>query len=194
MSIVLKQDQGTGREVSGFVGDVLTSGDHPRGIKVRLADGRVGRVQRIVRGGGDSGDDDDDREGGREGGSVSFEARGEASGRGGRSRGRGRGRGRGKGREDGDSDRVGYGRHGEVEDGVYEGDKPPERSLAAFFPAEELLDVGPRESSQESQQPATSSAQRATSDDDAELSVCPICYEFKGDEAAVTHHVDSHFS
>lgn len=48
VSIVLKIDQPTGREVQGVVADVLTSGDHPRGIKVRLRDGRVGRVQRMV--------------------------------------------------------------------------------------------------------------------------------------------------
>jgi len=45
--IVLKADQSTGRTVSGTVGQVLTRGNHPRGIKVRLADGRVGRVQRM---------------------------------------------------------------------------------------------------------------------------------------------------
>lgn len=28
--------------------DVLTRGDHPRGVKVRLRDGRVGRVQSLV--------------------------------------------------------------------------------------------------------------------------------------------------
>ncbi|OJJ72172.1 hypothetical protein ASPBRDRAFT_88403, partial [Aspergillus brasiliensis CBS 101740] len=43
--IVLKKDQPTGRTVSGIVGEVLTRGNHPRGIKVRLVDGRVGRVQ-----------------------------------------------------------------------------------------------------------------------------------------------------
>jgi uncharacterized repeat protein (TIGR03833 family) len=48
VSIVLKVDQPTGREVQGVVADVLTSGNHPRGIKVRLVDGRVGRVQRMV--------------------------------------------------------------------------------------------------------------------------------------------------
>ncbi|KAK0610725.1 hypothetical protein B0T17DRAFT_512200 [Bombardia bombarda] len=45
VDIVLKADQRTGRTVSGAVGDVLTRGNHPRGIKVRLQDGRVGRVQ-----------------------------------------------------------------------------------------------------------------------------------------------------
>ncbi|KAF2222348.1 hypothetical protein BDZ85DRAFT_200084 [Elsinoe ampelina] len=50
VSIVLKLDQPTGREVPGVVQDVLTRHDHPRGIKVRLTDGRVGRVQRMVSG------------------------------------------------------------------------------------------------------------------------------------------------
>ncbi|KAJ3051730.1 ATPdependent RNA helicase, partial [Rhizophlyctis rosea] len=48
VAIVLKQDQPTGRTVEGEVADILTRGDHPRGIKVRLKDGRVGRVQWLV--------------------------------------------------------------------------------------------------------------------------------------------------
>ncbi|EME88103.1 uncharacterized protein MYCFIDRAFT_184895 [Pseudocercospora fijiensis CIRAD86] len=56
VSIVLKQDQGTGREVQGIVQDILSSGNHPRGIKVRLRDGRVGRVQRrLMSDGGEGG-------------------------------------------------------------------------------------------------------------------------------------------
>jgi uncharacterized repeat protein (TIGR03833 family) len=47
VNIVLKADQPTGRTVSGTVKDVLTQGNHPRGIKVRLSDGRVGRVQSL---------------------------------------------------------------------------------------------------------------------------------------------------
>ena len=34
--------------MQGVVADVLTKGDHPRGVKVRLVDGRVGRVQRLA--------------------------------------------------------------------------------------------------------------------------------------------------
>ncbi|KAI0109835.1 hypothetical protein F4814DRAFT_380399 [Daldinia grandis] len=45
VNIVLKADQRTGRQVCGTVRDVLTRGDHHRGIKVRLTDGRIGRVQ-----------------------------------------------------------------------------------------------------------------------------------------------------
>jgi len=48
VSIVLKEDQPTGHEVQGTVQDILTRGNHPRGIKVRLQDGRVGRVQRMA--------------------------------------------------------------------------------------------------------------------------------------------------
>lgn len=48
VAIVLKQDQRTGKETSGTVRDILTrSAFHPHGIKVRLEDGRVGRVKRI---------------------------------------------------------------------------------------------------------------------------------------------------
>jgi uncharacterized repeat protein (TIGR03833 family) len=49
VSIVLKEDQPTGREVQGTVDSLLTRGNHPRGIKVRLTDGRVGRVQRMAK-------------------------------------------------------------------------------------------------------------------------------------------------
>lgn len=47
--IVLKQDQRTGKLTKGIVKDILTkSPHHPHGIKVRLTDGQVGRVQEIV--------------------------------------------------------------------------------------------------------------------------------------------------
>jgi uncharacterized repeat protein (TIGR03833 family) len=49
VDIVLKKDQGTGRLTRGSVKDILTnSSNHPRGIKVRLEDGQIGRVQEIV--------------------------------------------------------------------------------------------------------------------------------------------------
>ena len=49
--IVLKQDQRTGKLTRGIVRDILTnSGKHPHGIKVRLQNGRVGRVQKILFG------------------------------------------------------------------------------------------------------------------------------------------------
>ncbi|KAF2274934.1 uncharacterized protein EI97DRAFT_443791 [Westerdykella ornata] len=55
VSIILKQDQSTGRQVQGVVEQILTRGDHPRGVKVRLRDGRVGRVQGVL-GDGDGGE------------------------------------------------------------------------------------------------------------------------------------------
>lgn len=49
VAIVLKQDQRTGRETAGVVKDLLTnSANHPHGIKVRLVDGQVGRVAKIL--------------------------------------------------------------------------------------------------------------------------------------------------
>lgn len=49
VDIVLKQDQRTGKRTRGTVKDILTnSATHPHGIKVRLEDGQVGRVQEII--------------------------------------------------------------------------------------------------------------------------------------------------
>jgi len=49
VAIVLKQDQRTGKRTEGVVKDILTnSQSHPHGIKVRLTDGQVGRVQEIL--------------------------------------------------------------------------------------------------------------------------------------------------
>ena len=46
VSIVLKQDQRSGKLTEGVVKDLLTKSPfHPHGIKVRLEDGQVGRVK-----------------------------------------------------------------------------------------------------------------------------------------------------
>ncbi len=48
VSIVLKEDQRTGKITEGIVKDILTNSPfHPRGIKVRLETGEVGRVRKI---------------------------------------------------------------------------------------------------------------------------------------------------
>ena len=48
VAIVLKADQDTGKLTEGIVRDLLTNSDvHPRGIKVRLESGDIGRVQII---------------------------------------------------------------------------------------------------------------------------------------------------
>jgi uncharacterized repeat protein (TIGR03833 family) len=49
VEIVLKKDQRTGKRTAGVVRDILTSAAyHSRGIKVRLDDGQVGRVQAVL--------------------------------------------------------------------------------------------------------------------------------------------------
>lgn len=49
VNIVLKKDQRTGILTEGIVKDLLTSvAFHHRGIKVRLTDGQIGRVQEII--------------------------------------------------------------------------------------------------------------------------------------------------
>jgi uncharacterized repeat protein (TIGR03833 family) len=46
--VVQKQDQGSGKLTEGVVMRILTnSPEHPRGIKVMLEDGTVGRVKEI---------------------------------------------------------------------------------------------------------------------------------------------------
>ena len=48
VDIVLKKNQRSGKLTRGVVKDILTrSFNHPQGIKVRLADGQVGRVKTI---------------------------------------------------------------------------------------------------------------------------------------------------
>lgn len=48
VKIVLKKDQSTGKLTEGVVARILTqSPHHPHGIKVKLEDGQVGRVQEI---------------------------------------------------------------------------------------------------------------------------------------------------
>lgn len=49
VAVVTKADQPTGSLTEGIVRDILTKSPvHPRGIKVRLEDGQVGRVRRIL--------------------------------------------------------------------------------------------------------------------------------------------------
>ena len=49
VEIVLKKDQRSGKRTVGVVKDILTSSAfHSRGIKVRLEDGQIGRVQTVL--------------------------------------------------------------------------------------------------------------------------------------------------
>ena len=49
VKVVLKKDQRTGKLTAGKVKKLLTNSKyHPRGIKVMLEDGQVGRVQEFL--------------------------------------------------------------------------------------------------------------------------------------------------
>jgi len=55
VSIVLKNDQRSGKLTEGIVKDILTgSRFHPHGIKVRLVSGQIGRVKQIAGSSGDN--------------------------------------------------------------------------------------------------------------------------------------------
>jgi uncharacterized repeat protein (TIGR03833 family) len=50
VDIILKEYQRSGKKTRGIVKEILTNSlTHPHGIKVRLTDGRVGRVAEIVQ-------------------------------------------------------------------------------------------------------------------------------------------------
>ena len=50
VKIVLKRDQESGKLTPGVVKDILTnSPSHPHGIKVRLTNGDIGRIQEICK-------------------------------------------------------------------------------------------------------------------------------------------------
>jgi uncharacterized repeat protein (TIGR03833 family) len=50
VDIIQKEDQRSGKKTRGIVQEILTNSiTHPHGIKVRLKDGRVGRVSEIIK-------------------------------------------------------------------------------------------------------------------------------------------------
>lgn len=50
VDIVLKSDQKTGKLTRGIVSQILTNSSfHPHGVKVKLMDGQVGRIQNIIK-------------------------------------------------------------------------------------------------------------------------------------------------
>ncbi len=50
VDVILKKDQPTGKLTRGVVKAILTNSPvHPRGIKVRLQDGQIGRVHAIIK-------------------------------------------------------------------------------------------------------------------------------------------------
>ena len=164
VNIILKKDQPTGRTVSGTVQDVLTRGNHPRGIKVRLSDGRVGRVQTMAAAGAST----------QEGLPASSEA--------GETQPYPSGSGRRPHRRRND-----------------EWQAPPESQvgLDAYVREPRPKKRGRRNGGQggnagdgstgASEEPGVAANTSGTS------LTCPVCGEFEGDEAAVSHHVSGHF-
>lgn len=210
VNIVLKADQPTGRTVSGVVRDVLTRGDHPRGIKVRLSDGRIGRVQSMSTGassssassstaaagqssGSSGGGPDGDGEGGllwqgtHDGGDA-LSGRGAYDGdhlgarRGGRSR-----RAGGRGGRGGGGGAAGL-RGLDEEQGL----PPQEIGLDAYVKEarpKQRRGRGNRSLAAEQEQQDQSPPLPPPS----ETFTCPVCGAFEGDEDAVSYHVATHF-
>ncbi|KAL3477199.1 hypothetical protein BJX99DRAFT_226524 [Aspergillus californicus] len=156
VNIILKADQPTGRTVAGCVSTLLTRGNHPRGIKVRLTDGRVGRVQSMAAGAG-------------AGTGTVMGPASEAS-------------------------------HSISQENSSTSTRTP------ALPSQNIgLDAYIKEPRRKgkSGNSARSTRQPFDGPGDQEADVvapssegsvaCPVCDDFKGDEAAVAHHVSSHF-
>lgn len=151
VSIVLKQDQATGREVQGRVQDVLTRGDHPRGIKVRLIDGRIGRVQRMASSVSSTSNPVNDLQAASQ---NVFDVRSE--------------------NVDAPS-QLRY-RDARLDD---EQEVPEvEHDLSAFV----VRTAKPKKRGARQDAPT-----------EPVMVKCPVCSDFEGDEAAVAHHVNTHF-
>jgi hypothetical protein len=127
--------------VQGVVQDLLTRGNHPRGIKVRLTDGRVGRVQRMAT-------DQPSTQPQQPTTPSPFTVRREGQG---------------------------APTYSDVRNNEFPSEPPP-RTLFDFLPE---TNVAPPS------EPVIFSSATVK---------CPICDAFEGDEAAVTHHVESHLA
>ncbi|KAH8895908.1 hypothetical protein GQ53DRAFT_819867 [Thozetella sp. PMI_491] len=170
VNIVLKADQPTGRTVSGVIGQVLTRGNHPRGIKVRLTDGRVGRVQSMATAGAPSTGDlpaslgDDPPPAAGHSGFVRPSRGGDGS----LERG-----------DDVPSQQIGL-------DAYITQAKPRGGRRGKGPKATASADAGPSSADASAQL----DAQRPPGSDTL---TCPVCGTFTGDEAAISYHVASHF-
>ncbi|KAL2820773.1 hypothetical protein BJX63DRAFT_284184 [Aspergillus granulosus] len=155
VNIVLKADQPTGRTVAGTVATLLTRGNHPRGIKVRLTDGRVGRVQSMAAavtatagGGGDEASQ-----------MATVPTRASTS-------------------------RV-----------TASAQELPSQAIGldAYITKPRRRGGGGKgENHGSNQQPLGGKGEERPARS-SEVVACPVCGDFEGDEAAVAHHVSSHF-
>lgn len=172
VNIILKKDQPTGRTVSGSVQDVLTRGNHPRGIKVRLSDGRVGRVQTMARGGASA----------QEGLHSAPEGAGAGAG---------------------EPAFPSGSNHGPRQRRNEEWQGPPETQIGldAYMKESTPKKQGRKKGGQQERaqrggagaSEETGERANATSSASGETLTCPVCGDFEGDEAAVSHHVSGHF-
>jgi uncharacterized repeat protein (TIGR03833 family) len=183
VSIVLKIDQPTGNEVQGIVAELLTQGDHPRGIKVRLQDGRVGRVQRMV---------------------SEYTAKAGSEGL------SGLGRNAEMGTDSNVAVQASSGpvtapvggftgrRYGDYR--IDELDEPPSAGLSLSDYVVTKTKRKGRQKNQNAPDPDEmvqsideDGAAMVTADSTIATAMCPVCGEFEGDEVAVAHHVNTHF-
>ncbi|KAH6844503.1 hypothetical protein B0I37DRAFT_164511 [Chaetomium sp. MPI-CAGE-AT-0009] len=171
VNIVLKADQPTGRTVQGVVSQLLTKGNHPRGIKVRLTDGRVGRVQSMAGGAASTGPSI------QPGGNTEVAA------------------------EAGPVGVAPRGRERHFTDVRLDQAPPPSAQpvgLDAYIkPAKKRgKGKGPRNTAAEAatgNNRLEAAVHADQSSPEEQESICPVCGDFRGDEAALTHHVQSHF-
>jgi uncharacterized repeat protein (TIGR03833 family) len=170
VSIVLKVDQPTGRQVQGIIDEVLGRGNHPRGIKVRLVDGRVGRVQAIVS-----------EEAAREssGGLANLGRNGEPVG---------------ATTSQHDHRTIRTEQRPQFTDMRYD-DPYDYESSQASRDGPNLLDfVRPKPKKGRKATRADDAAEEPQSQvTSSNLIKCPVCGDFEGDEEAVAFHVNTHF-
>lgn len=164
MSLVLKVDQPTGRQVQGFVAELLTRGDHPRGVKVRLRDGRVGRVQRLIS---------------------------EAEGAAGEESVGGAGANLGR---DGDAGFVGRGTGARGGRGGYRHEKDVREDDEYLFDEDRIKERDTGLFAQLEEADRNYRASKGGGHDSSDMATCPVCGEYEGDERAVAFHVEGHFA
>ncbi|EPQ67124.1 hypothetical protein BGT96224_968 [Blumeria graminis f. sp. tritici 96224] len=168
VSIVLKEDQSTGRQVQGLVKEILTRRDHPRGIKVRLQDGRVGRVQVImIKPARDSlAGTVDESPKNLDFNSISTVNRARP-------------------------------RQSQVSDFRIDGFDEPRHVTASLDDYMVVKKKGkqkkPRQNSSRCEDQEHGSSKEAQYTPGDEAPSCPVCGNFNGDDAALMHHVNSHF-
>ncbi|KAI1192088.1 hypothetical protein F5B17DRAFT_425752 [Nemania serpens] len=179
VKIVLKADQRTGRQVQGTVQNVLTRGDHHRGIKVRLTDGRIGRVQSMASAVESDSSTQPSSTDNSNPSPFTLQALENVR----ESRGQGR--------------RPRY-HDVRLEEPL---DVAPEQTdLSAYIVAPKRKGRGKKRSNAnqtnevvDSEENTNSNDHGATMEVNSAVATCPVCGTFEGDETAVAHHVAEHF-